>query len=192
MKIHLKYDIKNERVIYINNDKTYMYALDLAMEKSGVVIFNEEFEPVLVTTIKTRDKDTHGVRLKHIEDQFKILREKYPVGMVAIERGFSRFPTSTQVIYRAHGVVNKFFHDVDQVYYPPKKVKEVVTGNGAATKKTVQDTIIKKYPNIEFSNEDESDAFAVGLTYLISNGLIEWDKREVKKKRQSNNKRRAD
>ena len=53
---------------------------------------------------------------------------------------------------------------------------------GDATKKQVQEIILKKYADIKFSNEDESDAFAVGLTYFIKIGKIIWDKPILKSK----------
>ena len=99
--------------------------------------------------------------------------EKYPPTEVAIERGFSRFNTSTQVIYRVHGVCNELFNECPQKYYPPKTVKEAIF-KGDATKKQIQEKIAKAYPDVEFANEDESDAFAVGLTHLIKTKRIKF------------------
>lgn len=155
----------------------YLYALDIAMENTGVAIFHPVTnEPIHITSITTKKKDSHGKRLYHIAAEIHRLREQYPPGIVAIERGFSRFPTSTQVIYRAHGLFNYLFHDVEQVYYPPKKIKEAII-KGDASKKLVRQIIEKKYPELEFANEDESDAVSVGICYLIKNELIQWDKK---------------
>jgi len=82
---------------------------------------------------------------------------------------------STQVIYRVHGICNLIYYKFEQIYYPPKTVKEAIL-KGDATKKQVQDTIKNKYPNVVFKNEDESDAFAVGLTYFIKTGKLQWEK----------------
>lgn len=154
------------------------------MECTGLTIFNlESLQPVLVTNVSTshfKKSATHGQKLKYIEDRLIEIIKDYQPQVVTIERGFSRFNTSTQVIYRVHGVVNKLFHNSEQIYYPPKTVKEAIC-RGDATKKYVQDTIHKMYPSIIFSNEDESDSFAVALTYLIKKSLIEWDKEKIKK-----------
>lgn len=162
----------------------YLYGFDLSMECTGLTIFNlESMQPVLVTSVSTshfKKKATHGQKLKYIEDELTKISEEYPPSIITIERGFSRFNTSTQVIYRVHGVINKLYHKHEQIYYPPKTVKEAIC-RGDATKKYVQDTIHKVYPSIEFDNEDESDSFAVALTYLIKNELIEWDKNKIKK-----------
>ncbi|MNK85827.1 Holliday junction resolvase [compost metagenome] len=156
------------------------------MECTGLTIFDlDSLKPVLIMSISTKHfkkTATHGQKLKYIEDEIIKVGKEYSPKIVCIERGFSRFNVSTQVIYRVHGVVNKLFHNYEQIYYPPKTVKEAIC-RGDATKKYVKDTILKVYPDVEFQNEDESDSFAVALTYLIKNGLIEWNKEEIKKKR---------
>lgn len=170
---------------------THLYAFDLSMECTGLTIFDlESVLPVLVTSISTshfKKNATHGQKLKYIEEEIVKIGKRYTPSIVAIERGFSRFNTSTQVSYRVHGVVNKLFYNYEQIYYPPKTVKEAIC-RGDATKKYIQETINKVYPDIEFKNEDESDSFAVALTYLIKNNLIKWDKTEIKKK---NNKKKT-
>jgi hypothetical protein len=40
----------------------------------------------------------------------------------------------------------------------------------------VRQVIEKHYPDVVFENEDQSDSFAIGITYLIENKLIKWDK----------------
>jgi Holliday junction resolvasome RuvABC endonuclease subunit len=151
------------------------------MGSSGVTIFDaNKLEPVYIGSVQTNEKQPHGKRLLHIENYLQELKEKYIPSVIAIERGFQHQPTSTQVIYRVHGVVNKFFNEYEQIYYPPKSVKEAIC-RGDATKKYVSDTIKKVYPDVEFKNEDESDSFAVALTYLIKNNLIKWEKVEIKK-----------
>jgi Holliday junction resolvasome RuvABC endonuclease subunit len=146
------------------------------MDNTGVTIFEANtYEPVHITSIKTNDKHTHGKRLYTIAKELILLKDTYPPSVIVIERGFSRFNTSTQVIYRVHGLVNYLFHDVEQVYYPPKKVKEVII-RGDATKKLVRQMIEKKYQEVVFEDEDQSDSFAVALCYLIGNKLIKWNK----------------
>lgn len=163
----------------------YLYGLDLSMECVGVTVFDlDSLEPVLVTSISTshfKKSATHGQKLKYIEDEVIKIGKQYSPTIITLERGFSRFPTSTQVTFRVHGVINKLFHQFEQIYYPPKSVKSEIC-KGDATKKDVRDTIEKVYPDVVFSNEDESDSFAVALTYLIKNSLIQWEKPAAVKK----------
>jgi Holliday junction resolvasome RuvABC endonuclease subunit len=156
------------------------------MDCSGLVIFDiETFEPVLITSIPTNSRKSHGERLYMIAKRIKEITKEYPPSVIAIERGFSRFNTSTQVIYRVHGIVNCMFWDLPQWYYPPKTVKEAIL-NGSATKKAIQNRILQEYPDIQFANEDESDAFAVGLTALIREYGMPWNK--LKKTRRKKDK----
>lgn len=147
------------------------------MDNTGVTIFDSNtYNPVHITSIQTNKKHSHGKRLYIIAQELISLKDKYPPSVVVIERGFSRFNTATQVIYRVHGLINYLFHDIEQVYYPPKKIKEAII-KGDASKKFVREVIESKYPNIKFENEDESDSFAIGITYMIENKLIKWAKR---------------
>lgn len=144
----------------------YLYAFDLSMSCTGIAIFDlDTYKPVHISSIKTNNKDTYGVRLHVIREYIKGLIKQYPPYEIAIERGFSRHNTATQVLYRVHGVTNELLKDYKQYYYAPKTVKSTIV-SGDATKKRIQDYIKKKFPEIEFNNEDESDAFAVGLTHL--------------------------
>lgn len=163
----------------------HLYGLDLSMECSGVTVFDlDTLKQVLVTSISTshfKKSATHGQKLKYIEDEIIKIYQEFPPTIITIERGFSRFNVSTQVIYRVHGIINKLFHQFEQIYYPPKTVKEAIC-RGDATKQYVRNEIEKVYPDVMFNNEDESDSFAVALTYLIKNELIEWEKTAVKKR----------
>lgn len=172
----------------------YVWGLDLSLANTGVTIYDTELQDFVyigsidTDFIRSRKANKHlylnGIKLKHVYDEMTALKEKYPPHVVVIERGFSRFNNATQVIYRVHGIVNLLFHDTPQIYYPPKTVKEAIL-KGDATKKQLQQAINTKYNDIKFENEDESDSFAVCLTYLIKEGLLEWDKPELPKKRKT-------
>lgn len=153
--------------------KKYIYGLDLSMSQTGVAIFDLQGNIIKVCSMATKDKDSHGKRLKVIADFLLELKEIYPAEKIIIERGFGRFNTSTAVIYRVHGIANYIFCDIEQIYYPPKKIKSIIL-NGKATKKQIQEEIIRRYPDIKFENEDESDAMSVVLCWLIINKIVDW------------------
>jgi Holliday junction resolvasome RuvABC endonuclease subunit len=168
----------------------FLWGLDLSLTCTGITIYNfDKREFVYIGSFNTEKiKKKKGlyhnaIKLKHIYDWLEELREQYPPSIIAIERGFSRYPASTQTIFRVHGLVNFMFWDLPQEYYPPKKVKEVIY-KGDATKAEVQRVIKNNYIDIEFANEDESDSFAVCLTYLIETELItDFEKPIVEKKK---------
>lgn len=154
----------------------FLYAFDLSLSNTGIAIFDlHTKELVHLSSVSTKDKDSHGVRLKQIADHVLLLVKEYPPEIIVIERGFSRFNNATQAIFRVHGLINYLFYEYKQVYYTPKAIKsEIVDGN--ATKAQVQKRILQSYPRVEFQDEDQSDAFAIGLTHLIKNGIIAWNK----------------
>jgi Holliday junction resolvasome RuvABC endonuclease subunit len=89
-----------------------------------------------------------------------------------MERGFYRFMTSTETVFRVHGLCQYLFWDIEQIYYPPATVKKQVGGVGNATKDRIREIVSKKYPEVEWANLDESDAVSVGLCYLYKAGKL--------------------
>jgi len=55
----------------------------------------------------------------------------------------------------------------------PTTIKKLITGSGKAEKETVTEYVKEYLGDIEFHNDDESDAAAVALAWLISNGCID-------------------
>ena len=146
------------------------------MSNTGIAIFNiDTYKPILITSVKTNNKNTHGERLHNQRDYMERLIKIYPPHEVAIERGFSHMNTTTQVIYRVHGVTNELFYKYPQFYYPPATVKKIIGKNGRAKKEVIQKNILKKYPDMNFNNNDESDAVAIALTHLIKKHNMKWD-----------------
>lgn len=178
----------------------FLWGLDLSLTCTGLTIYDMDSKKFIYigsfNTEKIRlnkaeranDIYLNSKKLKQKYDWLMELKEKYPPSIVAIERGLSRFNTATQVIYRVHGMVNLMFHDLPQFYYPPKTVKEAIY-KGDATKAQVQKIIKNNFVDVEFANEDESDSFAVALTYLIKEGLIEFEKPIVEKKKRTKKKK---
>jgi Holliday junction resolvasome RuvABC endonuclease subunit len=153
------------------------------MEITGLVIFDiDTYEPVLIASIHTNPKQPHGQRLHHLRTEIVRLGKPYVPTDVAIERGFSRYNNTTQVIFRAHGVAQELLYMYPQTVYPPKKVKLIVAGKGDATKRKVMEVINQKYPNITFEDDNQSDAFAVGICRLKEAHGMTWNIPTVQKK----------
>lgn len=154
----------------------YLMALDLSLANTGVAIFNlNTLACEYVGSIKPPSNKTTGEKLYFIAKRLIELQNEYKLRVVVLERGFHRFYNATATLYRVHGVANMVLRKYKQVYYPPKTIKaEIVKGN--ASKIQVRKAIEKKFPDVKFANEDESDAFAIGLCYLIKNNKIQWEK----------------
>ena len=152
--------------------KQYIWSLDISLHQTGVAIFEENGTPVKVCSVATKDKDATGLRLKNIAEYVLDLREKFPPKIVVMERTFTRFHTATAMLYRVHGVCQMLLWDCLQVYLTPKEIKSVVL-RGNATKTEIQEKLRQKFVDINYANEDESDAFACGVSFLIKGGLLE-------------------
>lgn len=64
----------------------------------------------------------------------------------------------------------KHQNEFDEIY--PVTVKKLVTGNGRADKKQVAEALPDYIGNLKYKNDDESDAAAVAVAWLIQNGEL--------------------
>lgn len=152
----------------------YIFAFDLSLASTGIAIFSEDGTCEELVTIETNSKDETALRLKKIADKIIKLKKEYTPNLVLIEKGFSRYNTSTQQVFRVHGLVNYLFAGTKQKYYPSSAIRKTVVGIGNVKKKFVRDFISEKYGYLNFKNFDESDAVACGLAWFIEEGIIEW------------------
>jgi crossover junction endodeoxyribonuclease RuvC len=80
---------------------------------------------------------------------------------------------TTQVIFRVVGVSDLALAKEGYtkiVDLSPTTVKKAVAGNGKADKKQVAQAVETFIGEYQFKNDDESDAVAVALAYLIQEG----------------------
>ena len=152
--------------------KTYIFALDLSLNSTGVCIFTNDGQFVKALTIDTHSEKETRLKLKIIGKELINLMKDYPPSLAVIEQGFSLFNASTQALFKVHGLVNYLFSDYIQVYYAASTVKKVIAGKGNAKKEEVLGAIKAKYPDVVLADLDQSDAFAVGLTFFTKKGMI--------------------
>jgi crossover junction endodeoxyribonuclease RuvC len=95
------------------------------------------------------------------------------------ERGFSRFAAETQTIFRTVGVSDLVVWDKTRRSFDqlaPKEVKKLIAGDGKAKKAAVAAALPYYIGERTYRTDDESDAVAVGVAWLIKKGY------EVKKR----------
>jgi crossover junction endodeoxyribonuclease RuvC len=152
--------------------------LDLSMSSPGFAVVRkaEGEAPALIhaSHVKTNSKHSHGQRLIAIERHLINLVEQFgPFTAVAREKGFSQHAMTTQVIFRVVGVSDLALAKEGYtkiVDLSPTTVKKAVAGNGKADKKQVAQAVETFIGEYQFKNDDESDAVAVALAYLIQEG----------------------
>lgn len=152
-------------------------AMDLSLNCPAFAVLTlapdnpEKVEVKHLSHLKTNTKKTHGYRLYQIYNHMKEIFKEHPdITVVVRERGFSRFPSVTQALFKVVGIsdICCFIHKHDTVNeITPTTIKKAITGNGKASKDDVA-TKVSTYisTDINFSTDDESDAVAVGVTYL--------------------------
>jgi len=155
-------------------------ALDLSLTSSGIaVIAITEGQPIILEAshIPTLSKHSHGHRLWQISDEIERYFKAYSPEHVVREKGFSRFPAVTQALFKVVGcsdmVAHIYGHTVAEI--PPTTVKKAITGSGKASKDedAAEDMRVLRIQDADyFATDDESDAAAVGITFLKQKGLI--------------------
>lgn len=160
-------------------------ALDLSLSSPGFAVLatsdvDGARKPVILEAshVKTNARRPHGYRLAQIEAEMERLIVFYKPKHIVRERGFSRFAATTQAIFRVVGVSDLIAqrHGIEKIAeITPTSVKKIVTGNGKASKGDVQQAVMRAL-SIEqedyFANDDESDAAACGLAYMVQEGII--------------------
>lgn len=150
--------------------KTYVYALDISLSRTGVAIFtNNEILVECFSIDTTKEKDIRG-KLVMIANAYLEIIKKYPPSVVVMEQGFTKYNTSTQMIFRCFGITNYIFAKYEQITIPSTTIKKIVTGHGNAKKEEVRDYVSNIYPEIIINNLDESDSVATGIAYFRKRG----------------------
>lgn len=87
-----------------------------------------------------------------------------------------RQAVTLEQIFKVVGLTDAFLwriyrREFDEIH--PKTVKKMITGNGLADKQEVAAALERYVGPREYQVDDESDALAIGLAYLILNGELE-------------------
>jgi len=161
--------------------------LDLSLTSPGYAVIDVvDRKPRLITTahVKTGTDENYAQRFEVIEAfTLLFLREHVRAGPIKaiVRESFppSRNPRLPQTIYGAWAAVDRALNKFGLAVtgeISPTDVKKRVTGNGKAEKAEVAGAVQKLLGlpgDYRFATDDESDAAAVALAYLIANDLID-------------------
>ena len=165
-----------------------LLAMDLSMSLPAYAIIDIVNGKALVKDIRYTDNKSgnipklkHGERLDRIaKDILQIFLDYPDIEVVVREKGFFKFATTTQILYKVVGVSDlKVFEgsgitQIDEI--APTAVKKLVTGDGKSDKKAVEigvrGHLVDLQKDLEFVTDDCSDAVAVGIAWMIQRGLL--------------------
>ncbi|SHE67320.1 Holliday junction endonuclease RuvC [Seinonella peptonophila] len=146
-----------------------MLGLDLSLSSPGYAVIEAKkgvYKLLEVGHIKAKPKHTLTQKLKRIQYHISRLILDYDIDVVVIESGYVRHNQATKAIQRVVGAVYSIL-DCEVKELPPTTIKKRVAGTGKASKEEVQKVVSQMLGNYQFENEDESDACAVCIAFLI-------------------------
>jgi crossover junction endodeoxyribonuclease RuvC len=158
-------------------------AFDTSMGAPGLAVIEVrkgKAHIIDVSHVRTDTSQSYGLRAEIVEAWATMFIAKHaPKGFTAIVREDFVGRTSKQAhpVYSAWGscdkALNKFGLNFTTPAISQSSVKKAVVGVGKAEKHEVE-TAVRKWTGYtgEFAKDDESDAAAIGLAYLIREGLI--------------------
>ncbi len=121
--------------------------------------------------LKTGLKNKYTVKLSLIYQNTKRLIEKYKPDHIALESVFFSVNAATAIkLGQARGAALSVCSgcDRDIFEYSPRRVKMIITGNGAAEKDEVKKHVKRKLRLRRSLEEDASDALAVAICHAIT------------------------
>ena len=153
---------------------TVILGIDPGTNITGYGIIKlEESKPTYLyhEILKTGLKNMYTVKLSLIYDNTKRLIEKYKPDDIALESVFFSVNAGTAIkLGQARGAALSACSGKHRnIYeYSPRRVKMIITGNGAADKAEVQKYVKKKLRLRRKLEEDASDALGVALCHGVT------------------------
>ena len=189
----------------------YIIACDFSYYRPGFAVlqYNPDDRTVKIqetSNINNKNaagkKKCHGQILSEIATELRRLLTKFPDGELVREQALSIVtgynsqkakyynPDTIKILHEVVGVSNLYAWGFGERQFSeigPKAVKKYVTGNSSAEKNEVADALEQFVGKHDYACDDESDAVAVGIAYLIQQGMIDspyaTEKKTSKRKR---------
>lgn len=163
---------------------TQYLSLDTSLTKSGWAVLSvHNGTPSIVDygLIRSNAKLSDGERLRQIHAGITDVLGRYSVEhTIPREAGIVRFNLPTKQIFKAHGVTEFALADYDihdiNIMTVKAWARRVTNSPGKRSDKDMIAEAVRIYfgiPDLKLNKEgDEADSIAVGVTYLLKQGLI--------------------
>lgn len=152
--------------------------IDLSLSCPGFAVVEvRRRKPFLlyVKHVKTNSKLNHGDRLAHVAAYFDAIYYDFePFEAIIREKAFHNSRVNaTESGYKTAAAIDLCLRGRHIEDIPNTSVKKEVAGKGNAGKDEVRAGVARWFPKQEFKTDDESDAVAVALTYLLREKIID-------------------
>lgn len=178
-------------------DKYYVVAADLSLRRPGFCKFLvtqtadgvDLSEAATVCVDNKQNQKSHGELLNEIMKAFVyfIPDDGIPI-YFAREKAFNARASQTEIgIYKVVGVMDWLLYRLCQEWkeFYPVTVKKCITGSGKATKEDVAKMLPIWLPDVKYGTDDESDAAAVAISFLVQNGVLKAGDTNVEEKEEA-------
>lgn len=118
--------------------------------------------------LQSKAGTSHGATLNAIHRLLSELSQG--IDVFVRERAFSRFPHETQALFKVIGIADLIAWQAGNAVYSeiaPTTVKKLLVGSGKATKQEVAASLEAHVGRQEYATDDESDAVAVGVAWIM-------------------------
>lgn len=115
----------------------------------------------------------HGEMLHKISDEIKSYLKSTEEIVVVREGGCSCLINATQILFKVVGICDLISWEEKEtvpIDISPTSIKKIITGDGRADKETVAQFLPLYIGDQHYETDDESDAVAVGVAWMIQNG----------------------
>lgn len=158
-----------EKIILGIDPGTMLMGYGLVLQKGN------ELSMICMGVIKLNKLDNQALKLKKIFERVLELVDEYHPDELAIEAPFfGKNVQSMLKLGRAQGVAMAaaLFRDIPIFEYSPRKIKQSITGNGAASKEQVA-AMVQKLCNFTEHPDylDATDAMAAAVCHSFQNKL---------------------
>lgn len=156
-------------------------ACDFSYHSTGIALLHYDAEtrkPSLVYAYHIPVAKNLGVPagLSRLQDHLAEIISSKPVQVYLRERVFAGHYADADRLFRVAGVAdvtlwqikNSIFYE-----YSASTIKKEIAGHGSASKEQVARALPKYVGEHKYATDDESDAVAVGLTFLKKEGYID-------------------
>lgn len=161
--------MKTEKIILGIDPGTMLMGYGLVLQKG------DELNMICMGVIKLNKLDNQALKLKKIFERVLELVDEYHPDELAIEAPFfGKNVQSMLKLGRAQGVAMAaaLYRDIPIFEYSPRKIKQSITGNGAASKEQVA-AMVQKLCNFTEHPDylDATDAMAAAVCHSFQNKL---------------------
>lgn len=153
---------------------------DLSLNRPGFAVVAYDNETKKATVLETSYINNHQIKpvpekLMDVVREIERYVNKYE-GLIPVrEKGFVRYQNETIALAKVAGVADiAVWNSLHREFFEmaPVMIKKVVTNDARATKEKVADALADYVGERTYEVDDESDAVAVGIAWLIRAGKL--------------------